>query len=231
MEAPRWKIWLSYLMELHVESVESEHNPHLYVSLRQGRYQLSTANAVYSYGDLYSNFARAFELVDLDRLPGRNVLILGLGLGSIPYMLEKSFRRIYHYTAVELDEAVIYLASRYVLPQLRSGIELIEADAGAYVEQCATHYDLICMDVFLDDYIPEAFETQAFLHRLRDLLRPGGLLLYNRLASTTRDQSRSGRFYDQAFSPVFPEGALIDVGGNYMLLNQRALLKEDSSGS
>ncbi len=225
MTAPRWKIWLSYLMELHVESVESEHNPHLYVSLKQGRYQLSTANAVYSFADLYSNFARAFELVDLDRLPGREVLVLGLGLGSIPYMLEKTFRRDYHYTAVELDEAVLYLASRYSLPQLRSGIELRQADALAFVEQGSACYDLICMDVFLDDYIPEPFEGQPFLQGLHDLLAPGGLLLYNRLAATTRDKRRSRRFYEQHFRVVFPEGALVDVGGNYMLVNRRDYLK------
>lgn len=226
MKMPRWKIWLSYLLELHVESAASEHNPHLYVSLRQGRYQLSTANAVYSYGDLYGNFARAFELVDLDRLPGREVLLLGFGLGSIPYMLEKTFHRAYHYTAVELDEAVLYLAAKYALPQLQSGIELVQADARAYVERCHTAYDLICMDVFLDDYIPHEFETQSFLQRLRDLLTPGGLLLYNRLAATTKDQRRSRRFYEQHFRAVFPEGALIDVGGNYMLVNRRVFLKD-----
>lgn len=225
MKAPTWKIWLSYLMELHVESVESEHNPHLYVSLKQGRYQLSTANAVYSFADLYANFARAFGLVDLDRLPGREVLVLGLGLGSIPYMLEKTFRRDYHYTAVELDEAVLYLASKYSLPQLQSGIEVRQADAIAYVNQESARYDLICMDVFLDDYIPEPFEEESFLQRLHDLLSPGGLLLYNRLAATTRDKRRSRRFFEQHFGAVFPEGALLDVGGNYMLLNRRDYLK------
>lgn len=225
MKTPPWKIWLSYLMELHVESVESEHNPHLYVSLKQGRYQLSTANAVYSFADLYANFARTFELVDLDRLPGRQVLVLGLGLGSIPYLLEKTFRRDYHYTAVELDEAVLYLASKYSLPQLQSAIEVRQADALAFVEQDTAAYDLICMDVFLDDYIPEAFEAESFLRQLRDLLSADGLLLYNRLAATTRDKRRSRRFFEQHFRAVFPDGALVDVGGNYMLLNRRGYLK------
>ncbi|MEL6944963.1 MAG: hypothetical protein AAFO82_20090, partial [Bacteroidota bacterium] len=50
---PRWKRWWSYLSEIHIESAPNEINPHLYVSLRNGRYQLSTANAIYSYEDLY----------------------------------------------------------------------------------------------------------------------------------------------------------------------------------
>ena len=51
MRPPRWKQWLSYLFEMHIESAASEYNPHLYVSMKQGRYQLCTANAIYSYED------------------------------------------------------------------------------------------------------------------------------------------------------------------------------------
>ena len=220
-----WKKWLSYLVELHVESVESEHNPHLYVSLKKGRFQLSTANAVYSFGDLYSNFSRAFSAIDLDRLPGERVLILGLGLGSIPYMLEKVFKEKYHYTAVEIDEAVIYLANKYGLADLESGFQLIEADARVFVRLCQEKFDLICMDVFLDDFIPDPFEEIDFLEDLRELLSPHGILLYNRLALTERDKRRSRRFFEQQFRPVFPDGAFLDVTGNYMLINRSDVLK------
>ena len=55
MKQPLWKRWLSYLFEIHVESTSSDYNPHLHVSLNNGRYQLSTANAIYSFEDLYDN--------------------------------------------------------------------------------------------------------------------------------------------------------------------------------
>ena len=95
MKQPIWKRLLSYFFEWHIESAPSEANPHLYVSLKNGRYQLCTANAVYSYEDLYTNFLRAFEQIDFDKVPGKDVLILGLGLGSIPIILEKRFGRPY----------------------------------------------------------------------------------------------------------------------------------------
>ena len=87
MIAPLWKRLLSYLFELHIESTSSEHNPHLYVSLKNGRYQLSTANAVYSYGDLYDNFSEAFQQLNLESREIKNVLILGFGLAfaSVPF--------------------------------------------------------------------------------------------------------------------------------------------------
>lgn len=226
MNQPWWKIWLSYLLELHVESAGSDFNPHLYVSLKQGRYQLSTANAVYSYEDLYSNFSRTFRMLDLHRLELRKVLLLGLGLGSIPVMLERTFQLHCRYTAVEVDEAVLYLASKYVLPNLQSNITLVEADAFAFVRQCRETFDLICMDIFLDDTIPPKFERSSFLENLQALLAENGVLLYNRLAATRKDKRRSLQFFERHFLPVFPNATYLDVQGNYMLISDREALKK-----
>ncbi|MBR9919579.1 MAG: methyltransferase domain-containing protein [Bacteroidetes bacterium] len=220
MEQPRWKKWLSWLFEWHIESAPSPINPHLYVSLKRGRYQLSTAHAVYSYGDLYDNFRRAFKGVDLDRLSGKKVLLLGFGLGSVPYMLETVFERHFRYTAVEIDESVIDLASRYVLPQMESTIELIQADAFAYMLQQSDTYDLIAMDVFLDDTVPESFESDAFLEALNRALKPDGLLIYNRLAQTQTDKESTRNFYKDRFKKHFPKGDYLDVKGNWMLINR-----------
>ncbi|MEO1623779.1 MAG: methyltransferase domain-containing protein, partial [Bacteroidota bacterium] len=204
--------------ELHIESAPSPHNPHLYVSLRKGRYQLSTAHAIYSHEDLYDNFSGAFEQLQLDRLPGKEVLLLGFGLGSIPIILEKMGHQ-FQYTAVEIDESVIYLASKYALPQISSPVQLICADAEVFVAQCARQFDLIAVDVFLDDLIPAPFEANGFLEQLRDLLSPGGLLLYNRLAYTPQDVDSARNFYQQSFVSVFPEGRYLDIRGNWVLLN------------
>ena len=226
MKPPFWKSLLSYFVELHIESAPSEINPHLYVSLKNGRYQLCTANAVYSYEDLYTNFLWAFENIDLDKLPGKNVLVLGLGLGSIPLILEKKFKRQYHYTAVELDESVIYLAMRYGLLGFSSPISTICADAYPFLIRNQEQYSLVCMDIFLDDVVPEPFETQEFLKGLKNALVPGGLLLYNRLADNPKDVETTRRFFEGPFLKTFPQGAYFDVGGNWMLLNDRRALKK-----
>ena len=226
MVQPLWKRVLSHFSEFHIESVSSEHNPHLYVSLKQGRYQLCTANAVYSYDDLYDNFARSFYRIDLDSLDIKNVLILGLGLGSIPFMLERVFKKHYHYHMVELDESVIYLANKYVLSNLASGMEIQCANARLFVQQCQTQYDLICMDVFQDATIPPDFEEVNFLEQLKALLSPKGLLMYNRLAAKPEDIEKTHLFYHRKFKSVFTEGTYLDVGGNWMLLNRKDVVKK-----
>ncbi|MDZ4681535.1 MAG: methyltransferase domain-containing protein [Saprospiraceae bacterium] len=220
MKPPRWKFWLSYLFEQHLESALSALNPYLSVSLVKGRYQLNTANAVYSFADLYTNFRRAFQQLEVKSQPIQEVLILGFGLGSIPYMLERVFDCRFNYTAVEIDEEVLYLAHKYTLSDISSPIELITADAFDFAAQCETQYDLICMDVFLDDIIPEDFETLDFLADLKRMLSPQGILLYNRLTYSAGDKQKSQTFFDEAFRKIFPDAVIIDAGSNWILVNR-----------
>lgn len=216
---------MSYLAEIHIESTSSTYNPHLYVSLRRGRYQLSTANAIYSYADLYTNFDRAFQQIDLDQLVGNEVLVLGFGLGSIPIILEKKMKQDLNYTVVEIDEEVLYLANRYTLPDLTSSISTICTDAAIFVAQCTEQFDLICMDIFLDDTIPSQFESREFLTQLQSLLTPNGILLYNCLAAKQKDIAHTTHFYEQVFLSVFPHGTYLDVGGNWILVQRKNALE------
>lgn len=222
MTEPAWKKYLSYLLELHIESASSEYNPHLYVSLRKGRYQLSTANAVYSFGDLYSNFSRTFDRWNWQQHPVNNVLLLGLGLGSIPVILEQTHQQDCHYTAVEIDEAIVDMAYRYVLKGLDSAVEMIVADAAIAVQQLPQKsYDLICVDIFDDDVVPKVFEQTEFLQSARALLQSNGVLLFNRLAANPEDWEASHRFYDETFRAVFPQSHCLDVGGNFILVSDK----------
>ena len=219
---PWWKRWWSYLFELHVESAPSALNPHLYVSLQDGRYQLCTANAVYSFADKYDNYTLALRRVRPELLHG-DVLVLGYGLGSVPHLLEKFHPANYRFTGVELDENVLYLADRYG-PPLSSPVDLLLADAYAFVLQDYRQYRLIAMDVFMDDVIPAQFQAVDFLEALRERLVPNGVLLYNCLALKASDQKATLAFFNGAFREVFPESTYLDVDGNYMLVNDGRLL-------
>lgn len=219
-KVPKWKQLLSYVYEFDIESVGSAVNEVLHISYSRGRYQLSTENAIYSFGDLYTNFYYAFDRLDLEKLAINNVLILGFGLGSIPLMLEQNFKQNYNYTGVEIDEEVIYLANKYVTSELESAIEMVCTDALMFLEINEEKYDMICVDLFLDDIIPEQFEQQDFLINVKNRLSENGVLLYNRLALTSQDQLESETFFEMEFLPVFPNGRYLDVDGNWILLNK-----------
>ena len=217
--------WLSYFTEIHIESVTSDYNKELEVLLNNGRYQLCTPNAVYSYADKYSNFGDSFLQLNLDTPVIRNVLLLGFGLGSIPYMLEKKFAKKYSYTGVEIDEAVIYLASKYVLDDLVSDIELVQADAYAFVCQNQTKYDLICIDIFIDDKIPDIFLSTDFLSTAAANLSETGFIMFNHLAHLKTDILHSDTYYKDVFSTYFPKGTYIQVRKNRMMISDASRLK------
>jgi len=219
MKIPVWKKWLSYFFEMHIESAPSELNPHLYVSLKNGRLQLCTANAIYSYEDLYDNFTKSFDRFNKNFRVGKEVLILGFGLGSVPFIMEKMFEKTFQFTGIELDESVIYLANKYALPKIQSSVQLITANAFVYVFQSIQKYDVIIMDVFIDDVIPDDFETTDYLKALKKLLKPEGVLLYNRLALSESDLEKTTTFFEEEFKTVFEDGIYLDVEGNYMLMN------------
>ncbi len=225
MKQPSWKRFLSYFYGFKLECTSSEVNPKLDVYLKQGRYQLCTPHAVYSYGDLYDNFTRSFDAIDLDLLDIKRVLILGFGLGSVPVILEEVFEKRYDYTAVELDCKVIDLAKKYVLPEIKSSVDLICQDAYQFVMNCKEKFDMIAMDIFIDDTVPSEFEKDEFLQKLKGMLSAEGVLLYNRLSFNKKDRSDTKDFYDQKFSPAFPGCTYLDVDGNWMLINRADALK------
>ncbi len=225
MKIPFWKKWLSYLSEIEIETISSNHNPVLSVFLKNGEYQLCTKEAVYSYGNLYTNFRGSFERLNFEKLSGNHALILGLGLGSIPKMLEEIFNREFKFTAVEIDEEVVYLAEKYVLSHLKYPISTVITDASVYINQCQETYDLITTDIFESDIIPEKFQTKHYLQQLSSCLSANGVLIYNQLADTKQDQRNAQKFYDETFKSVFPNSQVLKLKGNYMLISDEKFLK------
>lgn len=225
---PKYRRWLSYVTEQVLETTSSDHNEYLQVSLVQGRLQLVAEDAIYSFGDYYLNFRKLFERFDFEQLPLRaNVLILGLGLGSIPELLEDYIGVEYEYVAVEIDPVIIELASEYSLPQLRSPIEVRQADAYAFLQMDGRQFDLICVDVFQDATIPEHLNGDDFLELLKDSLAPNGAIAYNRIADTSAHARESLEYYEGPFKKAFPDGELYNSRGNYMLVNAERFLLRD----
>lgn len=223
MKIQRWKKLLSHVVPITLEETGSEQNPELTVTLDRGRVQLLSGDAIYSWDDLYKNFLVAFDRLAVDERAVEDVLVLGLGLGSVPYILEKVFRRNYRYTAVEWDETVAGLAAKYTLSRLSSPIDIVIADAEVFVQVTEEQYDMVVVDIFEDDLTPPQFETEDFLLDCDELLRPGGLLLFNRLhGGSAAIRTLTERFFERDFKAVFPNAWAIDTAGNWILCHEKA---------
>ncbi len=210
---------LSYINDQLIEQSESAYNPLLQVCMKRGRYMLKTENAIYSYADLYDNYSQSFERIEIKDLPIQDALILGIGLGSIPYMLENRFSRKYHYSVVEIDAEVLRLFKTYVLDELKSPFDIRLGDALYFESYFEQKFDLICVDVFTDVIVPAELETLDFLESLKDSLNPNGIILFNKLAASVPDKSEARLFFKNYFLKIFPNGKIMDTGTNYILLN------------
>ena len=225
VKIPKYRYWLSHVTEQVLEQTSSDYNDFLQVSLVGGRLQLVAEDAIYSFGDCYLNFRRLFERFDFEQLPLRaDVLILGLGLGSIPELLEDYIGVEYRYVAVEIDPVIIELAADYSLPQLRSPVEVHQADAYGFLQADERQYDLICVDVFQDAAIPEHLTGPDFLKLLRQSLKSDGALAFNRIADNKKRAGESLAYYEGPFKRAFPRGELVNTRGNYMLVNDGRFL-------
>ncbi len=206
----------SYISDVLVESAPSPYSGNLDLYLSKGRYQLCSPHAIYSFADKYDNFSDSFARLDLSQV--NDVLLLGFGLGSIPYMLEKVFHKTCRYTGVDIDPAVIRLASKYVLPDLSSSIQLIEADAEIFVQIETSRYDLICIDLFIDTAIPSAFLETEFLQHTMSLLQEGGMVMFNHLYLTSADKLQAQHYFESVFTKEVFAPELMELRTNAMLV-------------
>jgi spermidine synthase len=147
-----------------------------------------------------------------------------MGLGSIPLMLEKVFKLPMYYTAVEIDEAVIFLASKYTLDELDSPVSIVQGDAEAFVHQSEETFDLICVDVFIDDTIPPSMRTQEFASALKSRLSAHGFVITNHLGLHEPDKIKATTYYTEVFKPIFPDGDFMMADNNMMMISDGSRL-------
>ena len=212
--------WLSYLWDIQVDYRHSEINDDLIVFLSKGRYQLCSANAIYSYEDKYANFSNLFkDHLDLSLWDGSDVLLLGLGLGSIPVTLDQLKDKRWSFVAVEIDPAVCELAAIYGYPKIQSPIQTVVGDAVSFVTNHEGRYDMICIDLFIDDVMPSTSKSIEFLTDVNKLLSENGIVIANTLAFSDDHKAQSTSFYEDVFLEAFPKGKIIETHVNYMLIN------------
>lgn len=225
MKRLKWqlKIIWSYFFEIDLEEVDSDYSDFLSVSLHKGQHLLATSRAIYSYGKLYHNYSRIFQELNFPIFHIKKVLILGYGLGSISQLLERYYSSL-HISGVEIDPKVLYLNNKYGYQNENYQFEYYTVDAYTFMEQCTEKYDLIAIDLFIEDFIPEEFEQIAFLENIKNALNENGLTIYNRLQFTPSLKHTSKKFFENQFLKVFPEGKAYPVKGNLMLINEKPSL-------
>ena len=111
----------------------------------------------------------------------QRVLVLGVGGGALPMALRRIMPAA-HIDAVDHDGEVLHVAQAFFGLTADDRLHLHATDARTFVQrshEMGRCYDVIVLDVFDDDYIPAPLMTVEFLHEMRRILAPAGLLAAN----------------------------------------------------
>lgn len=135
----------------------------------------------------------------------RNILVIGLGGGTLPTALQELLPNA-KLDVVELDAAVHRVAQRYFDFKKTPNTRVFIEDGRVFVKRMGrakAQYDLIMLDAFESDYIPEHMLTQEFLREVRAIMAPRGVLVANTWSTSglydhesTTYQSVFGSFYN-----------------------------------
>lgn len=116
----------------------------------------------------------------------QNMLIIGLGGGTLPRALQGLLPQT-AIDVVEIDPAVVKVARQYFRFAPGPKTRVFEEDGRTYVRRALREgksYDLIMLDAYDHEYIPEHLLTREFLQEVRQLLKPGGIVAANTFSSS-----------------------------------------------
>lgn len=153
----------------------------------------------------------------------RRVLIAGLGGGSLPSALTTLFPEA-QIDVIEIDQAVVNVAKEFFDFEESDQVSVIVNDARVYVKRAALlekKYDLVILDAFTGDYIPEHLLTLEFLQEVRSIMTPDGVLVANTF-STSRFYDHESETYQRAFGEFF--NFKLPSSGNRIIIARDELL-------
>lgn len=134
----------------------------------------------------------------------QKILIIGLGGGSIPTSLNKLYPKA-SIDISEIDAAIFRVARDFFGFSPNEQMKVSISDARVFVKRALLRkqqYDLVILDAFTGDYIPEHLMTREFLSEINQLLSSTGVLAANTF-STSRLYHHESVTYQQVFGEFF----------------------------
>ncbi len=116
----------------------------------------------------------------------KNILIIGLGGGTLPMAFHRLFDQATIHT-IEIDGAVIKVAKKYFDFIENEKIKVFSQDGRVFTKRAKSKnlkYDLIILDAFNGDYIPEHLMSREYLQENQSILSTKGVLASNTFSTS-----------------------------------------------
>jgi len=210
-----FKQLLSYIIPVKIFQVQSDINKNLEVTWNNGQLVLDSKNTNFSFGSLARVMRTGLNQIGKENLKKyQSILLLGVGGGSVIHLLRKELDCKATITGVELDEKILALANRYFELDQFDNLEIVITDAQQFVKTAHAKYDMIVIDIFQDNTMPDFLFTTEFIKNIKTILTIEGTVLFNTITTLSADFERNKNYQnivDTYFASVLK---LSNVEGN-----------------
>lgn len=159
------------------KKVKSKFNGTLEITWYNGKKHLNTKNTNYSYGSLQKILKFGLDKLDLSKC--KNILVLGLGGGSVIQTLNKKIGPDKSIIAVDIDPVIVKVAKEDFKLSAAKNLEIICNDASDFIVTNRSIFDLIIVDLFIDTEIPSPFFEIPFWANIVKASSKNGNILFN----------------------------------------------------
>ncbi len=201
----RTKKFASYFYPITFEKDKGELVPYVEVVMNNGKYELNGEVVNYSNGSLYTIFDNAFETFKVQERNINSALIVGFGAGTIAGIISKKINDKCKITGIENDAKIIEYANTYFDLKQFENLNLIKEDAFNYAANCQDKFDLIVIDLFVENRVPVKAKQLAFLKDLKNALKDNGLLFFNKITDSEelkQEGSKLLKNMQDTFGPI-----------------------------
>lgn len=186
---------LSYFFTKTIYQTQSSISVNLEVNYNNGKLVLDSKNTNYSYGNLQKVLEKGLEIIGKNKIKNfQNILVLGVGAGSIIESLVEKYEYKNKIIGIELDEKVIEIAEKYFNIKKFTQLDLISYNAFDFVFETKKTFDFILIDIFEDSSMPNFLFENHFINRLSQILNSKGLILFNTMVLNEKDKLRNEKF-------------------------------------
>lgn len=219
---------MSYMKPVNIFRTRSKINPVLEVNLVNGKVVLDAGRSNYSFGNLHKVFRILFNKLEIEKKEVGEALALGFGAGSVADILIRELKMDCRITGVEIDEKVIEIAKRFFSAYDLPGVSVAEADALEFIRSGTTHYDLIIVDLYIENLVPGHFHSREFIGLLKKRLKEKGMVVFNKLVFDSKT-GMEAEYLFETFKAYFGQVSMIRIHktwSNRMIVAEKQSEKE-----
>lgn len=171
---------LSYFLPIKVYEVPSNTSTNLEVTWNNGQLVLDSKHTNYSFGSLEKVLKKGMLHIGFPVIKNmESILLLGVAGGSAIKIIRNEIKCIGKITGVDIDPKIIQIAYDYFNLGSYTNVNILIKDAQEFINENNAKYELIIIDIFEDDCMPNFLFETNFIANIIRAMNKNSYILFN----------------------------------------------------